>query len=174
MKKRLYPILLILLLCSCSQQDREITIIEQEAAIDKFISSKFADKEVVRQNGANRIIIENGISSQTLNYGDSLSFYYSGFIFSSSGGSLFSTNVEEVAKQASLTLTNQNFSPENLLFKEYVFTKGLTNGLLGMKEKEHSVIIFSAKYGFNNTRVYNVPKLSPLMYEVWVEKIKKN
>ncbi len=174
MKRILYPILLILLICSCSQQDREIIIIEQEAAIDRFISTKFADKEIVRTNGSNRVIIEYGSSSNTLSYGDSLSFYYSGFVFSSGGGSLFTTNVEEVAKQASLTLTNQNFSVEKVLFKEGVFTKGLTNGLLGMKEKEHAVILFSAKYGFDNTRVYNIPKLSPLMYEVWIEKIKKN
>ena len=51
---------------------------------------------------------------------------------------------------------------------------GLVNGLVGAKKGEKCDIVFSAKYGFNNTVVYNVPKLSPLIFEVWIEDIVKN
>ena len=52
--------------------------------------------------------------------------------------------------------------------------EGLAQGLVGAKAGERCDIVFSAKYGFNNTVVYNVPKLSPLIFEVWVEEIVKN
>jgi FKBP-type peptidyl-prolyl cis-trans isomerase len=51
---------------------------------------------------------------------------------------------------------------------------GLANGLAGVKAGEKCDIVFSAKYGFGNTVVYNVPKLTPLIFEVWVEGIVKN
>ena len=51
---------------------------------------------------------------------------------------------------------------------------GLANGLAGVKAGERCDIVFSAKYGFGNTVVYNVPKLTPLFFEVWIEGIVKN
>ena len=32
----------------------------------------------------------------------------------------------------------------------------------------------SAKYGYDNDVVYNVPKMSPLIFEVWIEDVVKN
>ena len=51
---------------------------------------------------------------------------------------------------------------------------GLNTGLEGVLQGEKCDIMFSAKYGYNNDVVYNVPKLSPLFFEIWIERIIKN
>ena len=51
---------------------------------------------------------------------------------------------------------------------------GLANGLVGAREGEMCEVVFSAKYGYDNDIVYDVPKMSPLIFQVWVEGIVKN
>lgn len=173
MKKISSILLLFLVLVSCSKQDNELTILNQESAIDKYITGSFADYRIVRNSGSNRIVINEGDSADTLAFGDSLSFYYAGYVFSSGLGTIFATNNIDIAIATSFSTTDADYTPLKVIFSNDSFTSGLRNGMLGMKENEHAYIVFSAKYGFYNTQLYNIPKLSPLIYQVWIEKIKK-
>ena len=164
--KTLYIVLAILAICSCTKQDRENTIISQEAAIDSYISSVEA-VEVVRNQGSNRVVIEAGKAGTEVALGDSLHIRYAGYIFSRGKGTLFVTNDPQVGETAKFPLQH---SPFKLELGSTEMVSGLVHGLEGVKEGEHCYIIFSAKYGFNNTVVYNIPKLSPLFFEVWVDK----
>ncbi len=159
---------------SCTKQDRELTIIDQESKIDSYLSSYFKDSTIVRRNGSNKVIIQKGPGTDSLYYGDSLYYYYAGYIFTSSPSSLFATNNEAVATESDFVLTNPNYNVEKILFSEKALIPGLVNGLYGSTTGEHSIIVFSAKYGYYNTRVYNIPKLSALIYEIWVQKVIKN
>jgi FKBP-type peptidyl-prolyl cis-trans isomerase. len=44
--------------------------------------------------------------------------------------------------------------------------KGLENGFPGMKKGEISYIVFSGKLGFGSDNVYNITKLSALIYHI--------
>jgi hypothetical protein len=173
MKEILISIMVMILLFSCNS-DRETTITSQEAKIDSYISSKFADSTIVRNNGSNRIVLERNIAADSLVFGDSLHYYYAGYVFSSSPSSLFATNVESVAQHYSFNLTDSDFSVKKILFTENSMISGLVSGFQNVREGEHCIILFSAKYGFYNSKVYNIPKLSALAYEVWVDKVIKN
>lgn len=164
------------LLSSCAKEDKELTIADHEAAIETYISRDFSDYRTVHRNGSNRIIIDSTVLAlpDSLEYGDSLHFYYAGYIFNNSPSSLFSTNNEYVAQESGYTVTDPDFSVRRILFTEDCMISGLVNGLYGVREGEHCILLFSAKYGFYDDYVYNIPKLSALAYEIWVEKVIKN
>ena len=156
---------------SCSKQDRENTIISQENSIDRYISS-LGGVQVVRNNGANRVIISSDNSAAIAERGDSLYIRFAGYIFSNGRGPMFITNDTSAVGNKDFVEIVQK--PYGIRLGSTPLVKGLDRGLEGVTQGEHCYIIFSAKYGFNNTEVYVIPKLSPLFYEIWVDKIAKN
>lgn len=164
------------LISSCSKEDKENTVADQEASIDSYITQNFQDYRVFRRNGSNRIVIDSTVLAlpDSLEYGDSLHFYYAGYIFTTSPSQLFCTNSEYVAQESGYTVTDPDYSIRKTLFTSDCMVSGLVNGLYGVREGEHCVLIFSAKYGFYDDYVYNIPKLSALAYEIWVERVIKN
>lgn len=171
MKKAIFISILLVLLYSCAS-DRETTIINQEANIDSYINTNFADSLIIRNNGSNRIVLSRNAGADSLAYGDSLYLYYAGYVFTTRPSALFATNFEELGE--SFKITDPDYSPLKVLFTENSFVPGLAYGLLGARSGEHSIVVFSAKYGFNSVKVYNIPTLSALLYEVVVEKVVKN
>ncbi len=155
-------------LYSCTKQDRENSIISQESAIDSYISS-LSDVEVVRNSGSNRVIIEAGKEGTAAVAGDSLYIRYAGYLFSRGKGTMFATNDSTVAAQTGYPLQ----APLKVELGNMELISGLRWGLEGVEEGEHCYIMFSAKYGFGNVVVYNIPKLSPLFFEVWIDKVIK-
>lgn len=160
---------LLMLFSNCTKQDRENTIINQEASIDSYLSG-LSTHETVRNGGSNRAVIDLGREGTAAAAGDSLYIRYAGYIFSNGKGDLFVTNDSTVAKAKNFPLQE---SPLGIKLGKTSLVKGLELGLHGVKEGEHCYIVFSAKYGFDNTTVGIVPKLSPLFYEVWVDKVIK-
>jgi FKBP-type peptidyl-prolyl cis-trans isomerase. len=168
----LLSLLLFTISISCVKQDRENTIIDQEKAIDTYISS-LSDARVVRNNGSNRVVMEEGAGADTLAIGDSVYFYYSLYLFSSGSGkgTLYATNDTTVASSNNFIVSGE---PQRLKIGSDAMVDGLENGLLGSKQGEKCYIIFSAKYGYYNTVVYGIPKLSPLFFDISISKIVKN
>lgn len=164
----LYTVI-VALLCCCTKQDRENTIIGQEAAIDNYLST-LQGVELVRAGGSNRAVVTMGIDGTEAAKGDSLYIRYAGYIFSNGKGQLFTTNDQDVAQKFSFPIQE---APMKIKLGKTELVKGLELGLEGVKEGEYCYIVFSAKYGFNNTSVGNIPRLSPLFYEIWVDKVIK-
>ena len=170
MRKTLFVIYLMLALFSCTKEDREILLVNQEESIDRYISS-LKDVRVARNGGSNRLVYMEGKGVDSLAMGDSVRFYYAGYIFSNGKGKLFATNDTTVAVKNKFELSG---GVEQKKLSSGDILVGLANGLVGAKAGEKCDIVFSAKYGYNNEMVYNVPKMSPLIFEVWVEGIVKN
>ena len=160
-------------LAGCAKEERELVYANQEIAMEKYLKGKFPNDSIIRNNGSNRVIIDSSASASILEYGDTLYLFYAGYVFNGSPAALFATNVKSVAESAKFTLTDADFSPLVVQYNQGVFVEGLENGLSGVREGEHSIILFSAKYGFGNDAVYNIPKMSALIYEVWIDRIKK-
>lgn len=198
MKKWFYIIVLILV-ASCVS-DMKLTLIRQEENIDNYLSKKFPDSTITRYKGSNRVFLEfipryevvriekevDGeiytkdtivvkpiVDTLSIEYGDSVHFYYAGYVFTSAPSELFSTNVKAIAKEAGFDTLTVDTLPKKILFTPGTLIPGLENGLYNAKEQEHAIIAFSAEYGFGNQKLYNIPKLSALIYEVWIEKVIK-
>ena len=161
-----------MLLLSCTKQDRENTVIDQEARIDSYISQLPDLMRVVRREGANRIVTEEGpAGADTLARGDSVLFHYAGYVFANGKGALFATSREEVAESYGFVTDGE---PQKRKIDRDDLIPGLYNGLIGARKGEACQIVFSAKYGFGNTPVYKLPRLTPLLFEVWIEDVIKN
>ncbi len=160
---------LAILFSFCTKQDRENTIIGQEADIDKYLSS-LQGAEIVRNGGSNRAIINLGLDGTQAAPGDSLYIRYAGYTFSNGKGTLFVTNDPDVAAENNFPM---QVTPEKIELGKSALVKGLELGLNGVKQGEYCYIVFSAKYGYGNTTVANIPKLTPLFFEVWVDKVIK-
>ena len=145
-------------------------LVNQEEAIDRYISAQ-KNVRIARNGGSNRLVVTEGKGADSLQVGDSVNFYYAGYIFSNGKGSLFATNNPEVAQQQEFPLSG---GIESAVIGDGSLISGLEKGLAGARAGEVCQIIFSAKYGYNNESVYNVPKMSPLIFDVWVESIGKN
>ena len=148
---------LSLTLVSC-ESDKALSIVNQEKAIDTYITSKYPNNEVVRNGGSNRIIISRDSSRMMpkIAKGDSAYIYYRGYVFTNSPSTLFAED------SAFVKVGSGKLIP------------GLDNGLVDAELGEESLILFSAKYGYYDQSVGLVPSMSALMFDVFVSMIKKN
>lgn len=170
MKRIIYIFIVLAALSACTKEDRKNQLVQQEEAIDRYISS-LKDVRIARNGGSNRLVYTEGTGANSLALGDSVKFYYAGYIFSNGKGTLFATNDSTIAVDngfsAGIGIQERRLSPDDMI-------DGLAYGLVGAKPGEMCEVVFSAKYGYDNDMVYNVPKMSPLIFEVWVEGIVKN
>lgn len=159
---------------ACSQS-LDTTFTNQENRIDTFINSELASNEgssVVRNNGANRLILTEG-TGEPLGEDGSVSFYYAGYVFngSISAANMFATNRKETAEDNNWTVTDPDYSILTIRLSDQDIVSGLRNGLKGVREGETCYIVFSGKYGFGKKPVGTIPANSALLYHVWVEKV---
>ena len=174
MKKIIFTILAIaIVMVSCEKQDNENTYVTQEQSIDTYITKLVStyNYKVVRLNGSNRVVVSSGTSADSLEVGDSLYFHYSGYVFSSGKGSLFATNDTTVAKANNFVTDG---AAQKVVLGNDGFISGLHNGLNGVRTGENCYIIFSGKYGYGNSVMFNLSRLSPLLFDITVDKIVKN
>ncbi len=170
MKKFLVVIAAFFAVVSCSKQDRENTMADQEKYIDTYISS-LGDVRVQRNGGVSRIVYKEGVGLDSLAVGDSVKFYYSGYMFTRGKGRLFVTNVDSVAQAHQFPCSE---APECIKLEKGDIIDGFYYGLQGARAGEKCEIVFSAKYGYENTVVYNIPKLTSLLFEIQIAEIIKN
>lgn len=174
MKKFIVSLIFLMgCLSACTKQDRDNMIIDQEKNIDTYISTflnQNTEYRVVRNGGSNRVVIAEGTGEDIVS-GDSVIFRYAGYVFSNGKGTMFATNHLDLAEETDFQVDS---ALERRVVGEAGLLAGLNNGLIGAKQGEVCNIIFSANYGYGNTVVYNVPKLSPLFFEIWIDRVVKN
>ncbi len=182
MKKFILISAAIIIAFSCNKNDLEQIYTKQEADIDSYITRQYANDSIFRKGGSNRITVDSTDIkfidtlgyADSLEFGDSLYFYFAGFVFTNQPSAIFATNNEFVAEEAKMDLADSAYSMMKILYTPDYFVEGLTNGLYNAKNGEHCLIIFSGKYGFQNKIVANIPKNSALAYEIWIMDIIKN
>ena len=123
--------------------------------------------DVVYNKGAVRLIKTEG-TGPGLEEGGAVSFYYAGYVFTSSPSSLFATNHQETATGAGFTLTDDNYQIFEADMRNAKMIEGLRNGLIGVKSGEVCEIAFSGKYGFGDEVFGTIPVNSALLYKIWV------
>lgn len=170
-KKIIYILVAIqFLFVACAKEDRDTQVANQEESIDSYLSA-LSGKTIVRNSGSNRVIVISGTGEDVSQTGDSLYFHCSGYTFSSGAGELFFTNDTAVARINNFKTTG---SPIRIRLGDGSVMPGLRKGLEGVRAGERCHIIFSSKYGYGNSQIYNVPKMTPLFFDVYIDKIIRN
>ena len=157
------------LLCSCMKSKLETTYNNQESRIDQYLSRYEETNRIVRNGGANRLILTEG-QGDSLKRNGNVSFYYAGYTFNGSvnASGLFATNHQATAEQAGWELTEADFQLYEINLNEARLVQGLKDGLYGVKAGEECEIVFSGKYGFGNENFGIIPANSALLYKIWV------
>ncbi len=123
--------------------------------------------DVVYNNGAARLIKTEGTGPELTENG-AVSFYYAGYIFSSSPSTLFATNHRETAEGANFELTDADYELIEADMTKARMIDGLRNGLIGVRSGEECEIVFSGKHGFGDEIFGTIPVNSALLYKIWV------
>ena len=123
--------------------------------------------DVVYNNGAARLIKTEGTGPELTENG-AVSFYYAGYIFSSSPSTLFATNHRETAEGAKFELTDADYELIEADMTKARMIDGLRNGLIGVRSGEECEIVFSGKYGIGDEIFGTIPVNSALLYKIWV------
>ena len=123
--------------------------------------------DIVYNKGAARLIKTEG-TGPGLEEGGSVSFYYAGYVFTSSPSALFATNHQETAAGSGFTLTDEDYDLFEADMRNTEMVEGLRNGLMGVKSGEVCEIAFSGKYGFGDVFFGTIPVNSALLYKIWV------
>ncbi len=155
MIKRIFQIIVVVLMAVSCESDYQTTLLDQESFIDKYITSQFADYTVVRNEGVNRVIIKQG-NGATVEKGDLVSFIYRGYVLTSGGPTTLLTE-----DQATVEIGGGDI------------IKGVDSGLIGAAKGEESVLLFSAQYGYGKNALNIVPEASALMFQTKITNVVK-
>ena len=189
----LFVILGILSVSSCSKTDIRLQEDEQESKIDAYLETLIETENERRAKEeeedkkeyypdlldlkiveGSRVVLLDALKDGggiSLERGDSVHFYFAAYTFVSAPGLLFSTNVVSLASEG---LPDADLSVKKILYDSDNLLVGLYNGLSDVRAGDHLIVAFSSKYGFGNSAMATVPKMSALCYEIWIEKIVKN
>ncbi len=171
--RRTFRISVVLLcglaLCSCMKSKLEQAYNNQESRIDQYLTKYEETNRIVRNGGANRLVLVEG-QGDSLSRNGNVSFYYAGYTFSGSVSSsnLFVTNHQATAEQTGWNLTDADYQLYEINLGEAELIQGLKDGLFGVRAGEECEIIFSGKYGFGNENFGIIPANSALLYKIWV------
>lgn len=174
-KKFLLLVFLIFIIISCAKQEIDNETTQQETQIEDFVQDLGAE-EVVVNNGVWRAVMERGEEGDDniVAEGDSIIYNYACYIFSSGKGELFDSNLFSLSESLGTNMDYNYFEPRDGVVGKGKLISGLDIGLIGAQKGERCYVIFSSRHGFGNVQMGIVPKMSPLLIEVWVLEVKKN
>lgn len=141
----------------------------QESQIDTYVAKYESTNRIVRNGGANRIVMKEGEGEELSNNGY-VSFYYAAYTFtgSISNSNLLVTNHQATAEQAGWNLTDAEYELYEIDFGSTGLLSGLKDGLAGVKAGEECEILFSGKYAFGDKPFGIIPANSAMLYKIWV------
>jgi len=175
MRNIILTVVAVIVAAACTKQSLMNTYNKQETNIDKYIANVTKTDttiRVVHSNGSHRVVIVEGDGEELTSRG-SVAFYYAGYTFTSSvsASNLFATNSEEVAESSKWNTADTTYAVKVVNMAEDSLVEGLYNGLIGVKEGEECMILFSGEHGFGKKALGTIPANSALAYHVWVESI---
>jgi len=161
---------------------KDTTYEKQETNIATFVTAqvkKDTTATVTYKGGTVRVVLHDtlqreGLLADTLQRGGTVSFYYAGYVLSStsiSNGNLFATNHKSTADAAGWKLTDTTaFNIETLTLDDGLLD-GLQAGLEGVRNQDECYILFSGKHAYGSSAQGTIPARSALVYHVWVNSI---
>ena len=142
MRNFVIAIFALIAIISCTKEDRKNQLVTQEEAIDKYISS-LKDVRIARNGGSNRLVYKEGKSgADSLALGDSVKFFYAGYVFSNGKGSLFATNDTTVAQRNGFELSGgieEKVLSSKEMKEKFSFTDGDSEGFVNLPLNIRSV-----------------------------------
>lgn len=193
--KGIYGILIFLaaFFCSCNKTEDYVTA--QQTAIERYLAGrKIYNRASAPENETGETMqyydIQNGVYKYTENEyrttrppeseaatkGDSITFYFRAYTFSSRIEALFYTNVEEEILALGSHLNAKYWSTEPLTVKIGAGSviKGLDNALPSCRTGDTVQVFIPTDLGYGDKSAGVVPANTALMYLINIQNITKN
>lgn len=178
MNRKSIPIIVLsALLCSIFGCKEDDTIgPRQRTDIENYLSRQSAPYHIIA--GAYRYITPQTDSENSqrtlLERGDSLSFYFEAYTFTTGPGTLFYTNRREIAEQQqNLDTSYWTFFPKRVILGNGAILKPIEDALTGCREGDSVVFLLPYDVGFGDKDLGIVEKNSALMYLIKIDHVKK-
>ncbi len=163
-------ICLSLLACfACGKPDYNID--GQNQRIESYLRSQNA--EYVNNSGAYRYTYHSGEGTEMLAPGDSVYFYFSGYLFTGAPRGLFATNIEADAESAGFDKTYMDFSPRRVVLGGGELISGLELGLAGSKQGDSLMVLMSSDLAYGDRETGIVKPGSSVAFKVVIDRIIK-
>ncbi len=196
MKKGIYVISILWtawLLGACNKTEDYVS--KQQTAIEKYFSDrKIYNRAAAPENETGEVLrfydIQNGVykyteneyspsrppQSQAAAKGDSITFYFRAYTFTSRIGELFYTNVEEEIEALGAHLDAKYWNTEPLRIKigSGSVIKGLDDALPSCRVGDTVQVFIPTDLGFGSKGNGTVPANTALMYLINIQNITKN
>ena len=176
MKDRVMTMLAVAVLAAACTSETENTYTSQSEQIEKYVTSRLsADPDMrVEYNGSVLRLVESEGSGTQLEEKGTATILYAGYNFNTSTiskATLFATNDSDVAAECGWTVSDETiFGEVDVDLGDDSYVKGLRMGLVGAREGETCLILFSGKYGLGK-QVGTIPANAALAYRVKVQKV---
>ena len=167
---------------ACNKEAVQLAYDKQETNIASFVEAQRRADEtatVTYKDGVVRVVLHDtlhreGLLADTLRTGGTVSFYYAGYVLSStsvSAGNLFATNHKETADAAGWRVSDTTaFKIQTITLDDHLL-EGLQRGLEGVRNQDECYILFSGKYAYGSHVQGTIPARSALVYHIWVNSI---
>ena len=171
-----------LLPAACNKEAVQQVFDKQETNIAKFVESQLksdTSATVTYKDGVVRVVLHDtlkreGLLADTLRTGGTVSFYYAGYVLTStsvSASNLFATNHKETADAAGWRVSDTTaFKIQTITLDDHLL-EGLQRGLEGVRNQDECYILFSGKYAYGSHVQGTIPARSALVYHIWVNSI---
>lgn len=156
----------LILLFGCEGSLEDENRASNEAEIESFLSNN--DLEFVKENGVYYATQNKGFGYKVTN-NDSLAFYYVGYTLN---GTVFNTNIAEVAEQENLDTSVRDFNPIKIQEGSNNLIEGLQRGISLCRQGEYGTILFASNLGFGEQSMGPIPEWSALAYDIFIIYVK--
>ena len=175
-------ILALAVAAACTKLSVKTTYEKQASFIEGFVSTEMKKDPyatLTRNGGAYRLTLHDTLyrvygQRDPLRQGGTAVVWYACYTLTGStisASNLVATNVRILANQANWDLSDTlRYKPDTLRLDNKLI-RGLQDGLLGVRQYDQCVILFTGEFGFGNSEMGTIPARSALAYEFWIESI---
>ncbi len=171
-KNILTSICVFLALQSCSDTLLQEDIDEQVTNIESYLDNgKF---DYTREGDLFKVVNPVTPSTQiSLQEGDSLYFYFAQYLFTSTIGALYYTNIEHLATEANMDLMGLSYEPLAVKYGTTPLIEGYEIGLNGAMQGDTLTLFMTSELAYGDKYISTLDKNQSIASVVIIEKIVK-
>ena len=154
---------------ACKKPDYDVPA--QRTAIENYLRGQ--QVEYTQQDWVYKYADPATEEGPVLHRGDSVYFHYSGYLFASGIGALFTTNIEADAEEAGFDKTYMDFSPKGILLGDGSVLRGLELGLPGSRPGETVYLFLTPDLAYGEDIVGVVRPGKSVVFKVVIDRVVK-
>lgn len=171
-KNIVLPLFVTIMMLSCANQEAVESVEDQKEYIESYLTTY--DYDYTSLGGVYRVVTPSKDPSGIyLESGDSLYFYFAQYLFGSSVGDAYYTNIYSVAAAYGMQTETMDFDAYGIEYGATPLIEGYELGFEGMQQGDTLMLYMTSDMAYGDTQASVVPKNQSIASLVIMEKIVK-